>query len=219
MSHASYYFFGSNDTLRALCKSTLNVSPVCSTVQPQALIKRPSSICLSSSWWILKPSGRKTFHLLVHLRQALPAASVPLVIIADLDTLESSQQEALFQFPHSLTIAPQHIAEDLKWQLEMTLEGHSLDRSDIDPHPYALELLARIWRFEFSGQLERMDNQKRIDICKGGLTSSHSIRHIKEGLYGEGFRFYPLQNPGWATGSALAKFCGTQQNTEQPLVF
>ena len=118
MSHASYYFFGSNDTLPKLCESTLEVSPACVTAQRQTLMvlvqqHLPQFIIVD-----FEALGQKTFQLLVQLRQALPAATIPLVIIADLDSLDTSQQEALFQFPHSLIIAPQHIAEDLKWQLE-----------------------------------------------------------------------------------------------------
>ncbi|MGC6509457.1 MAG: hypothetical protein ACON4U_13635 [Myxococcota bacterium] len=209
MPKPSYYYFGSNDTLRLLCESTLECGPICATHNQHALIAiaqqhLPQFIIVDFS-----ELGENTIKLLVKLRQVLPAASVPLVIIADLDLLEPTQQEALFQFPHSLTIAPQHLTDDLKWQLDMTLEGHSLDRTDNVAHPYALEILARIWRLELSGQLERIDTQKRIEICKGGLVSSTGINHIKAGLYGEGFRFYPSNKLGLGDWISIGKILWT----------
>ena len=113
---------------------------------------------------------RGVARMLRDLRQNHPAAQVPVFIFTD---------EAVPRALRRLSLAGHRRRtggfDGLEGQVNQIIKKKISCFSAGNPHPYALDVLGRVWREELSGELSGERSGKIVEVAQGGLLNPGDI--------------------------------------------
>lgn len=194
MSH--YYFFGKDTLNQDRCTKVIGSSPVRNYSSAREILKAVQRLLPSFIIIDYHCHERDTLKLIATLRQQNPAAYVPIVVLIQMPEVESQIQEALYHQKAIILLHPDHIESQFLMQLEMLTEQYFTDRQVGQPHPYAIEILARVWRQSLNGYVELISSSEKVPICNGGVVTINGTPLLSKGIYGMGLGFTETSDRG-----------------------
>jgi hypothetical protein len=149
--------------------------------------------------------GRAALRFVAKLRNRMSAARIPVIAFVSAEQ-PGEFKEALYRQQECYVMDESCGIEELRQQLEMILDIRYRERSEGDPHPHALELLARIWREGLSGEVQAVGHPGKTALCNGGITDVDGEGLLRKGLEDSGFLFEAAEGKGfgdWLTVSEI----------------
>ena len=127
---------------------------------------------------------RDAVRIIEDTHRAFPAAQVPIVALHDGRTV--SERLAV-----ALQVDRNHLPTDLGRRVRTVIAVHQNPDIHGQAHPYALELLARVWRQALSGHAVIEGTSVTIAFCDGGIINPDDIPALEHALTQRGLSFNP----------------------------
>ena len=140
--------------------------------------------------------GRKALRFLASIKQAFPAANIPvLALVVGNQNLPPNVEQALFE--QCGVLQGEAISKRFHEFSEMLLSEHYYEINEDDPHPHGLEKIAQIWRSGKNGTITLLETNETTNISNGGIVEFDATEIIKKCIYGADFSFQPHQDKGY----------------------
>lgn len=127
---------------------------------------------------------REVVRLVEETARSYPAAQVPLIVLHRGRALSD-------RIPVTLQLNRQSLPSDLGRRLRTLVEVHQNPDIHGQAHPYALEVVAGVWRKALNGNIVIDGTAIALTLCDGGIVDPDELPLLEQALTQRGVRFVP----------------------------